>query len=535
MYEILDENFETSFGMLLDAVSKASFITIDTEFTGINTEESLRHSFFDTVSDRYNSLKRNIQPFVIIQFGIGTFHHVSKENAYIAQCFNFYLFPRPVPFKNRQFSFQVTALEFLYKHNFEFNKFISKGISYLDEIDEKLLKEYIEQGNILNNYTQLTYDEENHLKECKDKVLKWLAEESNQTSLNVQTMNPILQYILHKQLRSSFENIWTTSGYKSIDIVKVTNEEQVCLEKENSDCLESELLNTCIGFSKVFKLLSSCKKPIVGHNMLLDLMFIHQQFYKPLPDSYKEFKKNIHSLFPQMYDTKYLTYELQRLLKRDEVIWKQSSLNHLYEFFSSNRGRQLVFNSPQIILNTESLVCRYAHNAGWDAYCTGYIFAKIGHILAIQKYGKGLEERSVTHPELMSAVKDFVNCVNITKGDAMCMKFDGTDPPLSRPEWLHVKLKSPTIDTKELVEKFSHFGPVDVMPFSQKGILVAVSNHKSALRILEHFEGNKEFQVARYSRIRYAASTNIFLWSGLVLIGGGVATWMVKKMTLKST
>ncbi|CAK9831519.1 Pre-piRNA 3'-exonuclease trimmer [Anthophora retusa] len=535
MYEVLDENFENSFQMLFDAVSKASFITIDTEFTGINTEENFRHSFFDTLSDRYNTLKRNIQPFIIIQFGIGTFHHVSEQNAYIAQCFNFYLFPRPLPVKNRQFSFQVTALEFLYKHNFEFNKFISKGISYLDEIDEKLLKEYIEQGNILDNCTQLTYNEEDYLKECKDKVFKWLTEKSDQTSLKLEAMNPILQYILQKQLRSSFNNIWTTSGYKSIDIVKVTNEEQMRLEEQNSDCLESELLNTCIGFSKVFKLLSSCKKPIVGHNMLLDLMFIYQQFYKPLPDSYKEFKKNIHSLFPQIYDTKYLSYELQRILKRDEVIWKQNSLSLLYEFFSSNRGRQLVFNSPQIISKDESSICRHAHNAGWDAYCTGYIFARIGHILAIRKYGKGLEERFVTHAELMSAVKVFVNSVNITKGNSLSMKFDETDPPLSRPEWLHVKLKSRIVNTKKLVEKFSHFGPVDVMPYSQKGVLLAVSNHKSALRILEHFEGNKEFQVARYSRIRHATFTSIFMWSGLVLVGGGVATWMVNKLNLKPT
>lgn len=55
------------------------------------------------------------------------------------------------------------------------------------------------------------------------------------------------------------------------------------LKKNDEENLEKELLDYYIGFSKVFKLLSSSKKIIIGHNILLDLMFMHQQFYKPLP------------------------------------------------------------------------------------------------------------------------------------------------------------------------------------------------------------------------------------------------------------
>lgn len=59
------------------------------------------------------------------------------------------------------------------------------------------------------------------------------------------------------------------------------------LEEEGSGNLEEELLDSYVGFSKVLKLLISSKKPIIGHNVLLDLMFIHQQFYRPLPSNYK--------------------------------------------------------------------------------------------------------------------------------------------------------------------------------------------------------------------------------------------------------
>lgn len=55
------------------------------------------------------------------------------------------------------------------------------------------------------------------------------------------------------------------------------------IRENDKETLEKELLDYYIGFSIVFKLLASSKKIIVGHNILLDLMFMHQQFYKPLP------------------------------------------------------------------------------------------------------------------------------------------------------------------------------------------------------------------------------------------------------------
>lgn len=89
-------------------------------------------SFFDSFNDRYKLLKKNIQQFMIIQFGIATFRHVPYENTYKVDCFNSYLFPKSIPLKNRHLIWQVAALEFLCKHNFEFNKVccLSKIVYY---------------------------------------------------------------------------------------------------------------------------------------------------------------------------------------------------------------------------------------------------------------------------------------------------------------------------------------------------------------------------------------------------------------------
>ncbi|XP_050486227.1 pre-piRNA 3'-exonuclease trimmer-like isoform X2 [Bombus huntii] len=508
---------------------------------------------FDTLNDRYMAWKRNIQQFVIVQFGITTFYRVPSNNAYKADSFSFYLFPRSIPLKNRQLSWEVEAIDFLYKHGFDFNKvcsqntigFLVGGISYIDEIDESLLRDHIVHGDVENYLSLLSYDEEENFKECKSKVYEWISNKLENAPLKLEVITPMVQYVLHKDLRNNYNDIWITSDNKSINVMKISSNAQDDLFKK--DNLEEALLGLYLGFSKVFKLLSSSKKTIIGHNILLDLMFMHQQFYKPLPDSYKEFKSNIHTLFPQIYDTKFLSFELRKLYSREEVNWKVNSLNILYEYFTT-QGRITTYNSPEIIFNEEFSHKKNYHSAGWDSYFCGYVFVKMAHIFCVKKFGTGLEERTASHSELMSSVKDFINSINITRGNEMYMKLDGEDPMLSRPQWLHVKLKSPSLDIKQLMEKFSSYGSVDVMPFARRRVLVAVSSHNTnkrnkatdspqmikyestASEILQRFKNSEELQVVRYNRIKHATSMTIFLWSGAVL-SGGVLAWMLKNIS----
>ena len=67
---------------------------------------------------------------MIVQFGIATFRHVPFENTYETECFNVYLFPQSIPLKNKKISWQVTSLNFLCKHNFDFNKVSYDNITW---------------------------------------------------------------------------------------------------------------------------------------------------------------------------------------------------------------------------------------------------------------------------------------------------------------------------------------------------------------------------------------------------------------------
>lgn len=79
-----------------------------------------------------------------------------------------------------------------------------------------MLKDYLTQNDLANILEHLSFEEEIELNECKNQIYEWMAR-SEQTTLKLRVINPILQYILHKDLRNN--NIWTISDNKSVCII----------------------------------------------------------------------------------------------------------------------------------------------------------------------------------------------------------------------------------------------------------------------------------------------------------------------------
>ena len=65
-------------------------------------------------------------------------------------------------------------------------------------------------------------------------------------------------------------------------IAELTDEEKGKIEKRYEDMK---------GFTKVILELKKAKKPIIGHNMMFDVLFTYEKFVAPLPGSFKEFAK----------------------------------------------------------------------------------------------------------------------------------------------------------------------------------------------------------------------------------------------------
>lgn len=101
----------------------------------------------DDVAARYEKVSQSSREFLIIQFGLACFNWDPESQAYIAKAFNFYIFPNGEPREagERFFTCSSSSLTFLMECNFDFNKMVKEGISYLtdDEADS-----YLERINV---------------------------------------------------------------------------------------------------------------------------------------------------------------------------------------------------------------------------------------------------------------------------------------------------------------------------------------------------------------------------------------------------
>jgi poly(A)-specific ribonuclease len=61
-----------------------------------------------------------------------------------------------------------------------------------------------------------------------------------------------------------------------------------------------------MGFSLVVEALIKAQKPIIGHNMIYDIIYLYNQFIGPLPANYADFTNEWIACFPSLYDTKVL-------------------------------------------------------------------------------------------------------------------------------------------------------------------------------------------------------------------------------------
>lgn len=74
------------------------------------------------------------------------------------------------------------------------------------------------------------------------------------------------------------------------------------------------------------------KKPLVGHNCFVDLMFVYSHMVECPPLSCDTFKKELLGRLPVVYDTKFIFLNAPSLQKLREQIDTSSSVENLHEF-----------------------------------------------------------------------------------------------------------------------------------------------------------------------------------------------------------
>ena len=144
--QITRHNFAQMLPEIKEAIADATFVAIDTEFSGLSPEGQ-QEDLYDSYEQRYNKLLAASQSFIIWQFGLSALKWVPARLAsageaapqpgaqghYEARTFNFYVFPHPNDAAgwDRRFMCQASSLSFLADQKFDFNRVIYDGIPYL--------------------------------------------------------------------------------------------------------------------------------------------------------------------------------------------------------------------------------------------------------------------------------------------------------------------------------------------------------------------------------------------------------------------
>ncbi|XP_047099830.1 pre-piRNA 3'-exonuclease trimmer-like isoform X1 [Schistocerca piceifrons] len=486
MVDILRSNFEEKLPEIKAALTNAKFIAIDTEFTGLSVYKNYKPSLFDTGRQRYEKLRRNLEKVIIIQIGLSVFSYVRDENKYVANIYRIPVYPCSFGSIDSVYLTQASSVHFLCEYDFDFNKVMYEGVPYLNLRDEKRLKQELQECRNVIDLRNLSFLEEEaiiYLKTEMDKVVDWVSTACIGDTLLLSTflkarMKRQLGYCLHIELRHRFNNIWTYGDEEGIIVKKIATEKhRLMSNKENKEKLDEDFIHYLLGFSHIFKLLVELKKPIVGHNCLLDLMLLYQQFHDVLPGSYSSFKKKMNELFPNLYDTKHISFELQHRLDRD--VLPSTILSDLYAFFEEGRGSVLGAYTPTVETEFgDDGVTKQIHDAAWDSYVSGYCFIRMAHVIANRKF-EIIVQQPLTSVEHFTSLEDFKNKINVIRCAVSHICLSGPDPESRRPQWIYVETRTNRkLSEDEVYLLFSQYDAVDVTLYSKNSALVAIGNSR---------------------------------------------------------
>lgn len=339
-------------------MNKSLFISFDQELSGIHKEAWRKQRKYETVEELYLKNRRYTQGFAILQFRLTCFYGGEKEDELKYRSYNFY-----VNSSKRKCVIDGEAMEYLAENDFDFQKLFQHGISYGDKQDEQRLYEELEQRQkkrvpvaIRQRHKELEVPEK--MREFLGRV-RWVAEIilklpyfnycpisflsaqidcflADKSALDL-TVGPFTSHtklfvyqIIEGKFGGRVETLKEEVGAGKIRMRKCSGSSSSGVQKQLEDkCAEERaIIEDELGMRRIVQALANSvsdqfllinfilefnwysfhlqKKLLVGHNIFVHLMYIVRQFFQPLPDNYKEYKKIVNGLFPHVIDTKHL-------------------------------------------------------------------------------------------------------------------------------------------------------------------------------------------------------------------------------------
>lgn len=503
MTDVTSCNFERLAPEIEAAIESAAFVAIDTEFTGLVYGPDATPSLFDSIEDRYAKLRQTVASFYVCQLGLCTFTHVPEDNLYKARAYNVYLCPRSFGNVDPQFCVQASSIEFLCQSGFDFNKCFYEGVPYADRACQRAADLYIMNER---------YFEKPGLTKIYDAVRHWLNNNDRskspdgEDSFTVALPEGLSAVVVMADLKTRFPGVQVEVSRGGLKLTLPEDFEPQRVAAEGRAPTESELRRAMLGFSRCFEVLAASGKPVVGHNMLLDLLLLYHQFCEPLPKSYAKLKAGLSSVFPAVYDTKHMSLQL----RQQGVSWLKELMSgaDLFSLFKA-LSNSVVPYAPRVEGAPKDL---RAHEAGCDAYAAGFVFLKLAHIVAQRL---PMPPRALSWRNHRDAVRPYANRVNLIRAQYHHLSLGPADRAAeTRPPWLCIRL--PEQAQAQVRAVLARCGVVDMRCLSRNCLLVAVGNYGCARDIVEAFQDDPLVRVVKYKSYRHNGITRAWLWATTV-------------------
>ena len=322
-----------------------------------------------------------------MQVGICLFHE-QEDGSLLSRPFNFYVFPGAA--SRRRIVMDASTAHFHRSNNMDFNKWVLQGVPFLSRAEydaeaEALLAEPQEPTPQARGprVTLTREDDVAFMSTTMATVHAWLAEpwaeDGEPAELALPACNPFLRRALFEEvegLRAGRPELQAES--RALEGEPDSRKKQVVLRRlsaaaqraraEAARAQQLASLTQRAGFLRVWRALCASGKPLVGHNLLYDLLFLHDHFEAPLPPSLAACKASLHARLPLVWDTKLLATRCGR--------FAETALGPLHA--------ACVGGEPpsSVAVSFPPDFARYdggeqAHEAGYDAHMTGVVLAAL--------------------------------------------------------------------------------------------------------------------------------------------------------------
>nr|APX61427.1 PARN [Nicotiana benthamiana] len=408
---VTKSNFESALNDLRGLVRDADFVAVDLEMTGV-TSAPWRDSFdFDRYDIRYLKVKDSAEKFAVVQFGICPFRWDTHKKSFLAHPHNFYIFPRQeIPgisylsrsqeeeaLEHLSSTFMDESLDSVYglREDAEFPLVRMADVLFAERMKNTIREWHaslLSKGSSSSEIKQMSTDPNQRFQMVFFKTRPALAL-SGFTSRQLRVIKAVTKK--HFKDLAYIRVAGEATSPQQLIVYTDSNDDKDRLMKEVKEglCKEAEIkVKSAVGFRHVIDLLSSERKLIVGHNCFLDMAHIYSKFIGPLPLTAEDYVSSIQKYFPCIIDTKIL-------LNANGVFQQRVNKS------STSLSRAFVSICPQIALGvkTSGLADRPCvevevqvdekrslnwnsgskHEAGYDAFMTGCVFAQACNHLGI--------------------------------------------------------------------------------------------------------------------------------------------------------